>query len=165
MQPIRWLKRAFALVFLVYLGPASGMGLNLSGNLVVTPPECILNNGQQQAIHFNDILLTRIDGSNYLQPLTFQLTCTQLAKNSIKLTIKGDATSFNSNGALKTSNTKLGVAFYVNDVRQRINESINVNYTALPTIKVAPVKNLTASYSNTDGGVFSALATLKVDYQ
>ncbi|EML7933736.1 MULTISPECIES: fimbrial protein [Providencia] len=165
MQSIRWLKRVFTLFFLVYLGSAFGVGLNLSGNLVVAPPECILNNDQQQAIHFSDILLTRIDGFNYLQPLTFQLTCAQLAKNAIKLTIKGDATSFNSNGALKTSNAKLGIAFYVNDVRQGINEAINVDYSALPTITAAPVKNLTASYSNTDGGIFSALATLKVDYQ
>ncbi|WP_322929019.1 fimbrial protein [Providencia huashanensis] len=165
MKLNRCLKSILTFVILINSGMAFGIGANLSGNLIVTPPECILNNGQQQAVHFNDILLTRIDGINYQQTLVFKLTCTQLAKNAIKLTIQGDVTSFNCNGALKTSHSKLGIAFYLNDVRQAINETINVNYTALPTIKVAPIKNLTASYSNTDGGAFTALATLKVDYQ
>lgn len=158
-------KIVLSISLLIILGDAESLGLNLTGNLVVTPPECILNNNQQQIIHFSDILLTRIDGSNYQQTLIFNLTCTQLAKNLIKLTIQGDETSFNSYGALKTSNTKLGVAFYINDVHQAINQPVNVNYTALPTIKVAPVKNMAANYSNTDGGAFTALATLKVEYQ
>ncbi|WP_265494874.1 fimbrial protein [Providencia heimbachae] len=165
MQVNRWVKTVLTFGLLMNLGVAFGIGANLSGNLIVTPPECILNNEQQQAVHFNDILLTRIDGISYQQPLVFKLTCTQLAKNTLKLTIQGDGTSFNSSGALKTSNTKLGVAFYLNDVRQAINEAVNVNYTALPTIKAAPVKNMAANYNNTDGGDFTALATLKVDYQ
>lgn len=161
----RWKMFVLSISFFISLGDAAGLGLNLAGNLVLTPPECILNNSQQQSVHFNDILLTRIDGNNYQQTLIFNLTCTQLVKNLIKLTIQGDTTSFNSLGALKTSNAKLGVAFYINDVRQAINQPINVNYTALPIIKAAPVKNMVANYSNTDGGVFTALATLKVEYQ
>jgi type 1 fimbria pilin len=146
-------------------GPSWGLGANLYGNLVVTPPECLLNNSQQETVHFGDILLTRIDGANYKQPVPFNLACTNLAKNTLKLTLQGDDTSFNSSGALKTDNPKLGVAFYVNSVRQAINQPVNVNYTALPNIEAVPVKNDTASFSNTDGGYFTALATLKVDYQ
>lgn len=142
-----------------------GLGANLYGNLVVTPPECILNNNNQAAIHFGDILLTRIDGNNYLQTLPLSLSCTGLAKNNLTLTLEGNATLFNSEGALKTSNNKLGIAFYVNNVRQAINQPVNINYTSLPSLKVAPIKNMTASFINTDGGTFTALATLKVNYQ
>ncbi|HHN8583489.1 TPA: fimbrial protein [Providencia rettgeri] len=165
MQVIRWYNMLLALGVLMNVPAAIGMGLNLSGNLIVTPPECILNNSQQQAVHFSDILLTRIDGVNYQRPLMLNLNCPQLVKNAIKLTIVGNTVNMNSRVLLSTSNSKLGVTFYVNDVNQPINQAFNVNYTALPTIKAAPVKNATANYNNTDGGAFTALATLKVDYQ
>lgn len=144
---------------------AAPLAATLSGTLVVTPPECILNNNQQQVVHFGDILLTRIDGSNYKRPVPLSLTCTNLAKNGLKMTLQGEATTFTSSGALKTSNGKLGVAFYVNNTRQAINQALNISYTTLPTLEVAPVKDTAASYRDTDGGYFSALATLKVDYQ
>lgn len=155
----------FALLGCAYSVQVMGLTANLYGNLIVTPPECILNNHQQEIVHFGDILLTRIDGNEYKRSVPLRLTCTNLAKNTLKLTLQGDGTSFNSNGALKTSNNKLGVVFYVNSTRQAINQPVNVNYTALPMIEAAPIKNTTASFNNTDGGDFSALATLRVDYQ
>ncbi|CAI1221900.1 TPA: fimbrial protein [Serratia fonticola] len=144
---------------------AAPMAATLSGTLVVTPPECILNNNQQQMVHFGDILLTRIDGSNYKRPVPLSLTCTNLAKNGLRMTLQGEATTFSSSGALKTSNGKVGVAFYVNNVREVINQPLAMSYTSLPTLEVAPVKDAAANYRDTDGGYFSALATLKVDYQ
>lgn len=160
-------RQQAALCFLCAISSpfALGLGANLYGNLVVTPPECILNNNNQAAIHFGDILLTRIDGNNYLQTLPLSLSCTGLAKNNLTLTLVGDPTTFNSNGALKTSNSKLGIVFYVNNVQQAINQSVNINYTSLPSLKAAPMKNMTASFNDADGGTFTALATLKVNYQ
>ncbi|MEX6378639.1 MULTISPECIES: fimbrial protein [Providencia] len=155
------------LVILYFVGtaPVLGVNVNLRGNLIVTPPECILNNNNQESIHFGDILLTRIDGTHYLQDLPLSLTCSELAKNNLTLTLKGEQTTFNSNGALKTSNSKLGIVFYINGSRQAINQPVKFTYSALPSLKVAPIKNSTANYSNTDGDHFTALATLKVDYQ
>jgi len=147
------------------LAMAAPVSTTLSGTLVVTPPECILNNNQQQVISFGDILLTRIDGSNYKRTVPLSLTCTSLAKNGLRMTLLGDATTFSSSGALKTSNGKLGVAFYVNNTRQAINQPLDINYSTLPTLEVAPVKDTVASYLDSDGGYFSAQATLKVDYQ
>ena len=143
----------------------AALDVYFTGTLVVTPPQCILNNNNQAAVHFGDMLLTRIDGNAYMQSLPLSLTCTNLAKNELTFTLVGDPTSFGSNGALKTSNDKLGIVFYVNDVRQAINQAVDVSYTALPSLKAAPVKNNTASFNNTDGGYFTALATLKVNYQ
>lgn len=160
-----WKASILALLSVAYSAHVLGLSANLLGNLIVTPPECILNNAQQDAVHFGDILLTRIDGTAYKHPVPLNLTCTHLAKNTLRITLQGEATSFNSNGALKTDNAKLGVAFYVNNTRQMINQAVNVNYSALPTIEAAPVKNGTATFTNTDGGNFAALATLKVDYQ
>lgn len=165
MKQLRSKIIVFILLGGAYSVQVMGLTANLQGNLIVTPPECILNNHQQETVHFGDILLTRIDGSAYKRSVPLRLTCTNLAKNTLKLTLQGDATSFNSNGALKTSNNKLGLMFYVNSIRQAINQPINVNIDSLPTIEATPIKNTTASFNNTDGGDFAALATLRVDYQ
>lgn len=144
-----------------------GLEANLYGNLVVTPPECLLNNNQQELVHFGNVLLTRVDGHNYKRNIPFDLTCSSLEKNTLKLTLQGDETSFNSNGALKIlENQKLGIAFYINNVRQAINKPVYFNYDDdFPTIDAAPVKNNNADFSDVDGGYFTAFATLKVDYQ
>lgn len=144
---------------------AMGLGANIYGNLIVTPPECILNNNNQAAIHFGDILLTRIDGNNYLQTLPLSLSCTGLAKNNLTLTLVGDPAWSDSNGALTTSNDKLGVIFYVDNKQQPINQPVDINYTSLPSLKAAPIKNMTAGFNDTDGGSFTASATLKVNYR
>lgn len=141
------------------------LNVGLEGRLLINPPECILNNDQQEVVHFGDILLPRIDGVEYKHLVPMSLSCTGLVKNILKMTLVGTGTSFTSNGALATSNSKLGLAFYVNDVRQAINQPFNVAYTTLPSLEVAPIKNSGANFSNTDGGFFTAQATLKIDYQ
>lgn len=166
MKYHRWQHMALGVLCVMSSPLALGLEANLYGNLVVTPPECILNNNNQVPIHFGDILLTRIDGHVYIQPLPLSdFNCTNLVKNSLTFTFIGDPTSFSSNGALKTSNDKLGIAFYVNGTPQAINEAVNVDYTTLPSLTAAPVKNSGANFTNTDGGDFTALATLKVNYQ
>lgn len=152
------------LISFLYSAQSIGFGVNINGNLITTPPECILNNNQKEMIHFGDILLSRIDGANYKHNLSLELTCTNLIKNNLTLSIQGDASNF-SNGVLKTSNTKLGLVFYINGVKQDINKKINVKYLELPSLEVSPVKNTSSSFDDADGGDFTALATLNVDYQ
>lgn len=151
------------LVFSTFSYSAS-LTVGFNGNLIYTPPECILNNSQKSMVHFGDILLSRIDGVNYKHTLTFELTCTNLAMNNLALSIQGDPSNFN-NGILKTSNPKLGLSFYINGIKQDINKKINFNYLELPSLEVSPVKNTNSSFDDTDGGDFTALATLNVDYQ
>lgn len=155
--------RYILLVFSAFSSSAS-LTVGFNGNLISTPPECILNSGQKSMIHFGDILLSRIDGINYKHTLPFELTCTNLAMNSLTLSIKGDPSNFN-NGILKTSNPKLGLSFYINGIKQDINKKINFNYLELPSLEVSPVKNVVTSFDDVDGGNFTALATLNVDYQ
>lgn len=169
--PLSFLRQVGAMCLLMTafgmtLPQAQANTVNLELSLtIIAAPECTLNNNQQQVVHFGDVLLTRIDGNNYKRPVPLSLACTNLSKNDLRMTLQGDATTFSSNGALKTSNDKLGVVFYVNNTRQAINQPFAINYTALPTLEVAPVKDTAASYLDTDGGDFSAFATLKVDYQ
>ncbi|EJD6584528.1 fimbrial protein [Providencia rettgeri] len=141
------------------------LGVGLKGNLIVTKPECILNNNQREVIHFGDILLPRINGSEYKKNVPMKLSCQGLVKNAIKITLVGDSVSFNNEGALATSNSKLGLIFYVNNIKKPINQAIDVTYTVFPSLDVAPIKDSKANFSNTDGGLFTALATLKIEYQ
>lgn len=140
--------------------------LTIKGNLIIAPPaECILNSGSQQTVNFGDVLLPRLDGVNYKQVVPLRLSCTNLPSNTLKMSIIGDPTTFNSNGGLKTSNNKLGIVFYVNNEKKTINTPISFSYTNVPKLEAAPLRNVGATYSSTDGGKFSATATLKVDYQ
>lgn len=152
------------LISFLYSNQSISLGVNINGNLIVTPPECILNNNQKEMIHFGDILLSRIDGMNYKHNLSLELNCTNLVKNNLTLSIQGDPSSFNA-GVLKTSNKKLGLIFYMNGVKQDINKKINIKYLDLPSLEVSPVKNISSDFDDTDGGDFTALATLNVDYQ
>lgn len=145
---------------------AAEFDIGFKGTLVVTPPECILNGGNQSLIGFGDVLLTRLDGHHYQQTLPLNLSCSaSLAKPALTMMLVGESTIFNSNGALKTSNDKLGIVFYVNDERQPINQPVNILYTSLPSLKAAPIKDSATGFNERDGGSFSASATLKVNYQ
>lgn len=144
---------------------ATSFDINLHGNLINSPPDCIVNNNQSEVVHFGDILLTRINGENYKRSVPLKLSCNHLLKNSLKMTLQGDTTSFEYNGALKTSNEKLGIIFFVGDKRKAINQPIMIDYNSLPKLEAAPIKNDKANYSEIDGGYFTASSTLKIEYQ
>ncbi|MEY0692330.1 fimbrial protein [Providencia rettgeri] len=158
------IKFLYILIVFSAFSYSSSLTVEFNGNLIITPPECILNNSQKSMIHFGDILLSRIDGVNYKHKLPFELTCTNLAMNNLTLSTQGDPSNFN-NGILKTSNPKLGLSFYINGIKQDINKKINFNYLELPSLEVSPVQNVATSFDGSDGGDFTALATLNVDYQ
>lgn len=77
----------------------------------------------------------------------------------------GNPTRFNSYGGLSTSNSKIGIVFYIDSIQQPINTLLDFNYNHLPNIEVAPIKDMSANFSDTDGGQFSATAMLQIEYQ
>lgn len=158
-------------VLLIGLGlqslTVSGQNLThtLKATLVTTPPVCTLNSGQQSTVTFGEVLLPRIDGKAYQQALPLTLNCEALANNSLTLTLQGDAVApnFGREGILKTGNPALGLVFYAGETFQPIATGIAVTYPNLPKLTVAPV--MSAVIPVTDGGNFTASATLKVEYR
>lgn len=129
---------------------------------IVAPPPCVINDNNLIEVNFgNDVMTTRIDGSYKKQPVVYSVECKNAPNNAMKMQIQGTGAGFDSD-VLQTNKDDLGVALLRNGNRQPINTWVNFTYPNMPTFEAVPVKQAGATLS---GGVFSAGATMKVEYQ
>lgn len=129
---------------------------------VVRPP-CSINSGNPITVDFgNEVMTTRVDGNAYRQKVNYTLNCTSPLKNAMKLTISGSAASFNSD-LLGTNQNGLGIQLQnSNAVPVPINSTVRFNYPNIPILFAVPVKKTGVTLG---GGMFSASATMAVEYQ
>lgn len=140
---------------------ALAVGVSISG-VIVAPPTCIINGGSTLNVPFgNDLMTTRIDGTNYRRAVPYTVTCTGLPSNGMTLKLQGTGAGFNSS-LLSTNNANLGIKLFINGVAWSLNNLVNFTYPSLPTMEAVPVKNPTGTLS---AGAFSASATLVVALQ
>lgn len=130
---------------------------------VLAPLPCIINGNKPIEVDFGDeVMTTRIDGSNYRTPVRYSITCNGTPpKNGMRLRIAGAATGFNSQ-LLKTNFSELGIRFFYNDVSLALNSWQNFTYPEMPKLEAVPVKQTNTTLPT---GEFTAAATLHVDYQ
>ena len=134
--------------------------INITGN-VIAPPPCLINDGKMIEVNFGEVMSTRIDGTNYKQPVHYTATCQKMPTNAMKVYITGSATGFDSN-ALQTDITGLGVRILYQGQLLDLGKAINFTYPNLPDLEAIPVRDQSATLS---GGDFVASGTLHVDYQ
>ncbi|MGQ8708715.1 fimbrial protein [Serratia sp. TSA_198.1] len=135
--------------------------LNISGT-IIAPLSCVINGSQAIFVDFgNDLVTTRVDGSNYMKTVDYILTCKNNAFNAIKMKIEGSVTAFN-NSALQTEQTDLGIELRANGLPLPINSWLNFTYPNKPLLQAVPVKRAGGTLR---AGDFSAAATLMVAYQ
>jgi type 1 fimbria pilin len=129
---------------------------------IVAPPPCVINGGKLIEVKFGDEVMTsRIDGSNYETLVPFTLVCTGQSKNAMKFKITG-AAGFET-GTLATEQTALAIRLLNHNVKFSLNEWNDFDYaTTKPILSAVPVKQ---SGSTLIAGAFSASATAMVDYQ
>lgn len=137
--------------------------LTILGNIVET--DCIINNNQQIVVNFGEVLTTRIDGSNYEVPISYTLSCPNLIRNTLKITIKGTAASFNS-GLFVTNVPGLGIRV-LNATKAAVvpnTGTVNFTYTdnTPPALYAVPVADANATLPN---GAFSGSASMVFSYQ
>ncbi|HEB0103793.1 TPA: fimbrial protein [Serratia marcescens] len=159
------LKRA------LYLGGAGGLllaGLAQAASTVtvkvtvLAPLPCTINGNKPIEVDFgDDVMTTRIDGTNYRTPVEYTVTCTKPKKNGMRLQIAGNAAGFDGK-LLQSSVTGLGIAFLNGGTRFSLNSWQNFTFPALPKLEAVPVKQANATLPT---GEFTASATLRVDYQ
>ncbi|HGM6909401.1 TPA: fimbrial protein [Serratia marcescens] len=129
---------------------------------VLAPLPCVINGGKPIEVDFgSEVLTTRIDGSNYLTPINYSLSCTGPARNSMKLQIAGNGAGFNGQ-LLQTSVNGLGIALLRGDARIPLNSWQNFTYPNVPELKAVPIKQAGVQLPT---GEFTASATLRADYQ
>ncbi|WP_199638693.1 fimbrial protein [Serratia sp. PAMC26656] len=135
--------------------------INITGT-VIAPLSCVINGNQAIAVDFgNDLITTRVDGSNYMKTVDYTLVCKNNTSNAIKMKIEGSATSFNQS-ALQTDQADLGIELRADGQRFPINSWLNFTYPNKPLMQAVPVKRAGGALKV---GAFSVAATLMVDYQ
>lgn len=148
-------------VLLAAAPAVANVPVNIRGTIILPPP-CIINNNQTIRVDFGDeVMTTRVDGANYKQAISYSLNCEIQKSNSLKMSIQGSPTSFNS-GLLGTNKNDLGIALYHETQQLNINTWFNYTYPNQPVLYAVPVKRGGATLT---GGEFTASATLLIDYQ
>jgi len=142
-------------------GSDAATAINISGT-IMAPPPCVINGDWTIQVDFGqNVVISRIDGSNYLKTIDYTLECKSQSKNAMKMMIEGSGAEFDS-GVLQTFTPNLGIALKQNGQPLRLNQWLNFTYPMQPVLQAVPVKKVGA---NLPTGPFFAGATLKVDYQ
>ncbi|QHB31511.1 fimbrial protein [Yersinia canariae] len=132
-----------------------------SGTLI-NPPPCVINNTGTILVGFgDDVLTSRVDGTQYMQPVTYTLNCTGAVSNALKMTIKGNGAGFDTS-VLSTNNSALGIKLLRNEQALGLNTAFTFSYPTIPVLKAVPVKQPGATLS---AGAFYGTATMVVEYQ
>ncbi|WP_193016285.1 fimbrial protein [Proteus sp. FME41] len=142
-------------------GASPGMVPVYISGYVIAPPPCVINNGQMVEVNFGEVMSTRIDGTNYKQPITYNVECKKMPTNAMKISVVGGSAGFDNN-ALKTNITGLGVHILYQNKMLRLGQTVNFTYPDIPALEAIPVRDYSATLT---GGDFSAIATLRIEYQ
>lgn len=135
--------------------------VTVSVNIFAAPP-CVINSNNTINVDFgDDLLASRIDGVQYMKPVSYTLDCTAAASNALKMSITGNGAVFDTN-VLRTTNTDLGVQLMRNGQPLTLNSAFNFTYPSAPVLQAVLVKKTNATLST---GYFSGTATLVVEYQ
>ncbi|RAU36696.1 fimbrial protein [Enterobacter sp. ECC-175] len=156
-------KFALALVLFASGTAQAADNLKFHGTLIAGP-KCTIDNAQTIDVNFNNVLIEKIDGSNYSQPVPYTITCDSTYRDeamSMTLTLSGTPVEFN-NAAVATSVEGLGIELRQNNTPFTIGSNITIQEASRPTLTAVPVKKSGATLK--EGG-FEAWATLQVDYQ
>ncbi|MEE4411995.1 MULTISPECIES: fimbrial protein [unclassified Serratia (in: enterobacteria)] len=146
----------------LFCSVAYAFTLNVTVSGTVIDPPCVINGNTPINIDFgNDILIGRIDGNAYEQPILYTLDCSAATAQTLKLQLKGNGATFDPT-VLRTSKDALGIELKSNGSKLAVNSWENFTDPARPTLSAVLVKNGGGTLT---GGAFTATSTLLVDYQ
>ncbi|MBK5436007.1 fimbrial protein [Pseudomonas sp. TH32] len=130
--------------------------------VILTAPPCTVNNNSIVVVDFgSDVQTTLVDGSYKIMQVPYTLQCPAGAPRTMNIRIDGTGAAFDRN-VLGTNISNFGIAILNGGTRLPINSSKDFTYPNLPQLYAVPVKRTGATLS---GGVFSAVATMRVEYQ
>lgn len=157
--------KKLALVILM----SSCFALHAADNLkfhgtLISPPNCTISNNKTIEVEFGNVLINKIDGTNYMQDVPYEIDCSSTARDAsmaMTLTFSGAASGFN-NAAISTTVAGLGIELQQDGKPFTLGSTITINEQSIPVLKAVPVKQSGATLAEGD---FDATATLQVDYQ
>lgn len=154
----RLLALAISLICIPSCWPA--LTVNVTG--VVIEGLCEINNGETVYVDFGSNLQSReINGENFKKNIEYSLVCEELVSNDLEMQFEGTSTSF-SDDYLATDREGLGIRLYMNGESMPLNSWMPFTWPEVPVLQATPVKSDSIELET---GVFSASATLKIQYQ
>ncbi|WP_337048382.1 fimbrial protein [Serratia liquefaciens] len=147
----------------VLSSPAQAVGdvdMLFHGTLI-EPPPCTINGDKPIEVEFNEVITTRVGGTNYRLPVNYTLVCNGAPSYAMKMQVQGTGAAFDAS-VLKTNVTGLGVALHRVGEKVPINTWMNFTYPNSPKLWALPVKQSGITLS---AGEFTAGATMQVEYQ
>ncbi|WP_350024968.1 fimbrial protein [Providencia rettgeri] len=139
----------------------ASIGLTIT---VIEPPNCSFVEGNTLNVDFGDVQQDLIDGASYKKTnVNYNLQCTNLSTNLLKMKLSW--TNFRVNGvdAIKTNRDNLGIAIYQDNNIVSNNSNIHFIYGAMPSIYAVPIKPSGSMLS--DAGDFNAEMIMTIEYQ
>lgn len=132
---------------------------------IVTPPQCTIGGGDSISVPFGQVQQALIDGVSYkLVPINYNLSCTSVAKNTLKMSLSWTSVTMNGVSAIQTNRSNLGIAIYHGGTRLINGTSLNFDLAGPhPALYAVPVKPTGAMLS--DAGLFYGAMTMTLNYQ
>lgn len=120
--------------------------------------------GQPISVDMGDIIIKNINGVDYARTeIPYTLDCEDAADNpALKLKFDGVQMAGQSANVLKTSENNMGLRLLADGSNLNLATWRNFNYNSPPSLAVVPISSDTGGV---DDGVFTASATLSVEYQ
>jgi len=155
---LRLLSGASALL----LTPVCFAALTVNVTGVIVEGVCEINNGETIHVDFgNNLQSKQIDGEHFMQNIDYSLVCEDLTSNDLEMQFEGTATSF-SDDYLATDREGLGIKLYMNGESMPLNTWMPFTWPEVPVLQAVPMKD---DATEVETGVFTASATLKIQYQ
>ncbi|MBQ0268131.1 fimbrial protein [Providencia huaxiensis] len=156
-------KFLYSLLFVTVFSHSTTLNVSFTGVLAVSPPECTINGATTTDINFGDIHETLIDGSYKKMLIDYELNCTKIYNNALKMTLNWNSITINGKDTVRTNRDNLGIAIYHNNTLITNGSIINFQYNSdNPLLYAVPVKPNGMTLQ--DGGNFTGTITMLIDY-
>ncbi|WMT17286.1 fimbrial protein [Serratia fonticola] len=134
--------------------------MSFSG-MLIEPPPCLVNNGNDIDVPFDKVGVKSVDGMNHRRQIHYVLDCTAGSAWSMVLTLIGPVAVFEQ-ATLQTNITNLGIKIYQNGLPFELGTPIAINPQNPPMLEAVPVKKTGTELTE---GAFEVTATLLAEYQ
>lgn len=136
--------------------------ITIDVTVILTAVPCEINNNNLIEVNFgNDVLTTLVDGNYKKMRIPYEVRCPAGSPRGLNIRIEGTGARFDPN-VLMTNITNFGIGILGDGAVLPINSSKSFTYPYGPRLEAVPVKLAGATLS---GGLFSAGAIMKVEYQ
>jgi type 1 fimbria pilin len=166
MNIIMWLPRTALITLLLLAWQVSHQALadadiNFRGTLV-NAPNCTINGNNTVDVDFGNNIFTRqVDGENFRQPIVYDLNCSSIAGNGMRVSVRGNPATFGT-GLIDAGKAGLAIQLWEGNNRLPNGEPVSFTWPAKPELYATPVAQDNTTLT---AGLFSSTASLVLSYE